>query len=72
MDTHDPSKHDKQITIAVPEDRVPEFYAFYGRFLAAERYGRRGHRGPRGHGRCHPHEEERSEESRPAAKAPAA
>jgi hypothetical protein len=38
---------DKQITIEVPEDRVAEFYAFYGRFLAGFP-GRRG-RGP-GHG----------------------
>ena len=35
---------DKQITIDVPEDRVAEFYAFYGRFLAG--FPRR-----RGHGR---------------------
>jgi hypothetical protein len=39
---------DKQITIDVPEDRVAEFYAFYGRFLAGSRR-RRGHgcRSPR-------------------------
>ena len=43
---------DKQITIAVPEHRVAEFYAFYGRFLAGFP-GRRG-RG-RGHHRCGPH-----------------
>jgi len=36
METHDTPKQDKQITVAVPEERVPEFYAFYGRFLAAE------------------------------------
>jgi hypothetical protein len=42
--THD--KQDKEITVAVPEDRVAEFYAFYARFLE----GRRGRRG-RGHGR---------------------
>ncbi len=46
---------DKQITIDVPEDRVAEFYAFYGRFLAGFP-GRRGqgrHRHGRhcGHGR---------------------
>jgi hypothetical protein len=28
--------------VAVPEDRVAEFYAFYSRFLAGRR-GRRGH-----------------------------
>ncbi len=33
---------DKQITIDVPEDRVAEFYAFYGRFLAGSPR-RRGH-----------------------------
>jgi hypothetical protein len=47
----EPTKQDKQITIEVPEDRVAEFYAFYGRFLAGFP-GRRG----RGHGRhgCRP------------------
>jgi hypothetical protein len=44
--TTEPSKQDKQITIEVPEDRVAEFYAFYGRFLAG--FPRR-----RGHGRGH-------------------
>lgn len=43
--TTEPSK-DKQITIEVPEDRIAEFYAFYGRFLAG--FPRR-----RGHGRGH-------------------
>jgi hypothetical protein len=55
MDPHNTPPQDKQITIDVPEDRVAEFYAFYGRFLAAEQFGRRGRRGgPRGpgHGRC--------------------
>jgi|GEM_PF-2665719 len=51
---------DKQITIDVPEDRVAEFYAFYGRFLAGfpGRRGRGGH-GPGAHHRhgrrCGPH-----------------
>jgi hypothetical protein len=27
---------DKQVTVAVPEDRVPEFYAWFAVFLAAE------------------------------------
>ena len=44
--TVEPTTKDKQITIDVPEDRVAEFYAFYGRFLAGFP-GRRG----RGHGR---------------------
>jgi hypothetical protein len=41
---------DKEITVAVPEDRVAEFYAFYARFLE----GRRG----RGHGRHRHHHHE--------------
>jgi hypothetical protein len=57
--TVEPTTKDKQITIDVPEDRVAEFYAFYGHFLAGTR-GRRG-RG-RGHGphgrRCGPHRHE--------------
>jgi hypothetical protein len=40
----------KQLTIDVPEDRVAEFYAFFGRFLAG-RHGRRG----RGRGSRHRH-----------------
>lgn len=44
---------DKQVTVAVPEDRVPEFYAWFASFLAAEPgtpppFGGRSHRGPRG------------------------
>lgn len=55
--TVEPTTQDKQITIAVPEDRVAEFYAFYGRFLAGFP-GRRGCGGGRGRGhhhRCGPH-----------------
>jgi hypothetical protein len=69
-DTPTPTQ-DKQVTIPVPEDRLPEFYAFYARFLAADRPGgRRGRRrGPHGHGpghrgpgcRKHGHEHEHSE-----------
>ena len=60
--TAEPSKQDKQITIAVPEDRVAEFYAFYGRFLAGFPR-RRGH--GRGH-RCGPHRgEEQQQQQRP-------
>jgi hypothetical protein len=48
---------DKQVTVAVPEDRVPEFYSWFAAFLAAEpgtpppdpRRGRRGPRGMRHH-----------------------
>ncbi len=39
----------QQVTVDVPEDRVAEFHAFFGRFLA----GRRGRRG--GYGRQHRH-----------------
>jgi hypothetical protein len=45
---------DKQITVAVPEERVPEFYAWFADFLTAElgtarsrEWGSRGHRGRR-------------------------
>jgi hypothetical protein len=52
---------DKQVTVAVPEDRVPEFYAWFAAFLAAEPGtvppltgdGRRGSRGHRHHGEAH-------------------
>jgi hypothetical protein len=45
---------DKQVTVAVPEDRVPEFYAWFATFLAAEPgtpppLAGGGRRGPRGH-----------------------
>jgi hypothetical protein len=59
----EPSNQDKQITIEVPEDRVAEFYAFYGRFLAGS--PRRGRHG-RGH-RCGPHHgHHRGEQQQPA------
>jgi hypothetical protein len=51
----EPSTKDKQITIEVPEDRVAEFYAFYGQFLAGSP-GRRGHR--RDHRCGHRHRDE--------------
>jgi hypothetical protein len=53
---------DKQITIDVPEDRVAEFYAFYGRFLAGFSGRRRRGHGPRGH-RCGPHREDHPAEA---------
>ncbi|HEV7805216.1 MAG TPA: hypothetical protein VGO80_05340 [Solirubrobacteraceae bacterium] len=52
--TVEPTTKDKQITIDVPEDRVAEFYAFYGRFLAGFPGRRRRGHGARGH-RCRPH-----------------
>lgn len=62
MTTEPSTTKDKQITIDVPEDRVAEFYAFYGRFLAGfpGRRGR-GRGGPHGH-RCGPHRQ-RAEET---------
>jgi hypothetical protein len=47
------------VTVQVPEDRIAEFHAFFGRFLAGPmgrgrrgRHGRphRGHNGPHGRG----------------------
>jgi hypothetical protein len=45
---------DKQVTVAVPEERVPEFYGWFASFLAAEPGAApppagSAHRGPRGH-----------------------
>jgi Family of unknown function (DUF6416) len=44
---------DKQVTVAVPEERVPEFYAWFASFLMSEPgapppFGGRGRRGRRG------------------------
>ena len=41
----------KQVTVEVPEDRVAEFHAFFGRFLAGRRPGRGRRRRHRRHGR---------------------
>ncbi len=70
---------DKTVTVAVPEDRVAEFYAWYARFLAGPRAGRRG--GPRGfrrhagghgdHGCGHRHDPHGREAHRHAAHRPA-
>lgn len=57
-----PTTQDKQVTVDVPAERVPEFYAMYARFLAGRRRGPRG-RGPAGrphHRGCRP--EHRSEQ----------
>jgi hypothetical protein len=66
--TVEPTTQDKQITIDVPEDRVAEFYAFYGRFLAGSpgrRAGRRG--GPHHHHRCGGHHRHADETAATAA-----
>jgi hypothetical protein len=51
------STETKQITIDVPAERLPEFYAFFSRFLAGggPRRGRRGHQGHPGHHGHHGH-----------------
>ncbi|HTI34084.1 MAG TPA: hypothetical protein VL422_10445 [Miltoncostaea sp.] len=52
MTTEPKTTQDKQITVEVPEDRVAEFYAFYGRFLAGFPRRRGRHLGgPHHHGR---------------------
>ena len=69
MSVETTTSQDKQITVDVPEDRVAEFYAFYGRFLAGfpgRRRGRGpGHRhGPGGHHHgCHHRDEEQPAEA---------
>lgn len=55
--TIEPTTKDKQITVDVPEDRVAEFYAFYGHFLAGSPARRRRSHGPRGR-RCGSHREQ--------------
>lgn len=57
---------DKQITVGVPEERVPEFYAWFAQFLAVEageppRKGRGFGRGPRWHGEARAWSEQDSE-----------
>jgi len=68
--TVEPTTKDKQITIDVPEDRVAEFYAFYGHFLAGSLGRRRGGPHARGH-RCGPHhrhaEQSQGEQAGPEA-----
>ena len=52
------NENEKTITIDVPEERVPEFYAVFARFLAMEggpRGRRRGGMGPRGRHGHHAH-----------------
>jgi hypothetical protein len=56
--TVEATTQDKQITIDVPEDRVAEFYAFYGQFLAGFPGRRRRRHGPHDH-RCGPRAEHR-------------
>ncbi len=65
--TTEPTSKDKQITIDVPEERVAEFYAFYGRFLAGRRGGGgRGRPHHRGHRCGGPHHATAGEAAAPA------
>jgi hypothetical protein len=48
-----PNAQYKQVTVDVPEDRVAEFHAMFGRFLAGSGSRRRGSRGRHPHGRHH-------------------
>ncbi|MGI8803153.1 MAG: hypothetical protein ACR2KV_13445 [Solirubrobacteraceae bacterium] len=67
----------KQITVDVPAERVPEFYAFFGRFLAGGRgrgrggHHRRPHGGPGhpGHHRCGEHRADAAQSEGTAAPA---
>jgi hypothetical protein len=63
--TQTPAAEEREITVSVPADRVPEFYAFYARFLAGRPGRRRGRhgRGRPGHGpgRCRHHGERTGE-----------
>jgi hypothetical protein len=44
------------VTVQVPEDRIAEFHAFFGRFLAGPMgRGRRGRHGRPDRGHHHPH-----------------
>ena len=72
MDTNpNPTNTQHQsVTVQVPEDRIAEFHAFFGRFLAGPmgrgrrgRHGRsqRGHHGPSGHGCARRRSEQPSE-----------
>ena len=65
QETTSPSSESKQITIDVPADRVPEFYAFFAHFLAGGAGRRRRHQGGphghRGHHLCGPRRCERTE-----------
>lgn len=51
---------DKQVSVAVPEERVPEFYSWFAAFLASEPGAgpMRGGRGGRGRRGLHPHRSE--------------
>jgi hypothetical protein len=50
MERQATTTQDKQVTVEVPAERVPEFYAMYARFLAGRRRGARGRGRPGRHG----------------------
>lgn len=69
-----PNTQYQQVTVDVPEDRVAEFHAFFGRFLAGAGSGRRrrgrhlghGHHGGRcAHGRPSAKQHESAEQHQP-------
>jgi hypothetical protein len=60
LEANDTTTPTKQVTVEVPEARLAEFYAFYGRFLAGGRRGRRmgpHHSGHHCHARGQRHEQ---------------
>jgi hypothetical protein len=80
QETTTTSSESKQITIEVPAERLAEFYAFFGQFLAGwpgrrrHHGGRRGHHGHHGHhGRhCGPQGTEATREAEAEATGPSA
>ncbi len=75
MDTSSESTTTKyqQVTVDVPEDRIAEFHAFFGRFLAGRpgrgRRGRPGSHHHRAHGRGCGRREETAEQTQEQATA---
>jgi hypothetical protein len=52
LEIQDTTSNTQSVTVEVPEDRLAEFYGFFGRFLAAGSVGRgRGRRHHAGHHR---------------------
>jgi hypothetical protein len=73
-----PDTQSKQVTVDVPEERVAEFHAFFGRFLAGagSRRRRRGrhlgrgqHRGRCAHGPQSAEQREGAEQRQPTVEA---
>jgi hypothetical protein len=73
-----PDTQYKQVTVDVPEDRIAEFHAFFGRFLAGtsgrrrrrgRHQGRRQHGGHCAHGRRSAEQREGAEQRQPTVEA---